>query len=61
MPNEVRRAVAGLRALTVLAVFAVSALAAYVLLYHECADGGAMASDKLVLRLGHRRVADARR
>lgn len=29
---------------TTLAVFALSALAAYVLLYHECADGGAMAS-----------------
>lgn len=35
---------AGHRALAVLAAFAVSALAVYVFLYHECASGGAMAS-----------------
>ena len=44
MLNELRHAIASCRGLTVLAAFVASALAAYALLYHECADGGAMAS-----------------
>jgi hypothetical protein len=45
MPKEIRREIASLRAPIVLAALAVSVLAAaYMLLYHECADGGAMAS-----------------
>jgi hypothetical protein len=39
-----RRPTASSRTFIVLASLGVSALAAYMLLYHECADGGAMAS-----------------
>jgi hypothetical protein len=44
MLHESRRTIVSFRAMTVLVAFAVAALAGYVLLYHECADGGAMAS-----------------
>ena len=44
MPERIRRAVANSRTVLTLSVLALSIVAAYLLLYHECADGGAMAS-----------------
>src|SRR5262245_52873993 len=44
MPDPTRRTAASSRAVITLSVLALLMVATYWLLYHECADGGAMAS-----------------